>query len=166
MTEDEILGILIGPVVLGLVALLTDLLVDGTSRCLWPRGLRWFPPAWEALKGTLRYALLRIFWPEKALRRPGRRLRELESLDQTYRTWAGSGVPQWYGDDRRGHWAPCTAVRAPQTTDLTEDLERILSALETAAGACPCGYTDECPVHCGSGHESGQCPKPGVLYDR
>lgn len=23
---------------------------------------------------------------------------------------------------------------------------------------CPCGYTDECPIHCGYGHATGACP--------
>lgn len=24
---------------------------------------------------------------------------------------------------------------------------------------CPCGYTDECSVNCGTGHTTGECPK-------
>lgn len=26
-------------------------------------------------------------------------------------------------------------------------------------GPCPCGYRDECPVHCGDGHVTGACAK-------
>lgn len=35
-------------------------------------------------------------------------------------------------------------------------------------GQCPCGYVDECAVHCGPGHTNGQCPPltPAVRYSR
>lgn len=29
---------------------------------------------------------------------------------------------------------------------------------------CACGYTYECAIHCGNGHETGDCPSPKLLH--
>lgn len=29
---------------------------------------------------------------------------------------------------------------------------------ESIRPVCPCGYSDECPIHCDNGHETGDCP--------
>jgi len=103
---------------------------------LWPRGLRWFVPAWQALEDALQRAVLRVFWPEKRLQLRPRRLRELEALDSAYRMWALDGrTPSWIPDasGRSGRWMP-------------------------SRGVCPCGYVQECALWCGDGHTTGRCP--------
>jgi len=31
---------------------------------------------------------------------------------------------------------------------------------------CSCGYTTECGMHCGNGHETGDCPSPAEAWER
>lgn len=153
MTADDIVTIsLTAPVILGIAGFLVHALVDETEDKLWPRGLRWFPGAALDLGEALHKAMLRIFWPERRHAFRGRELLRLEALDRDWRTWARSsdgGIPRWDPDlfRGRGSWRP----RGPSR--LT----------------CPCGYADECAVHCGSGHANGMCPGahgPGVRYER
>jgi hypothetical protein len=75
-----------------------------------PRGFRWIPPVWDALKGGLRWILLRIFYPERLpatgrqeekLRAPidrFQRMQVLEDWDHDYCT----GRHVW--DERSQNW--------------------------------------------------------------
>ena len=146
-----------GPLVLGMCAWVGHAMVESTEDKLWPRGLRWFPGAVLDAGEALNKLMLRIFWPERRYAFKGREVLRLEALDRDWRTWAGSsegGVPVWDSGMFRGRgaWRPRTALR----------------------NLCPCGYADECSIHCGSGHVNGACPvhdvleipKPGVRYER
>lgn len=109
---------------------------------LWPRGLRWFPGLWLDCGEALHRAVLRVFWPEKLPAFKGRAVLRLENYDAQWRTWVGisdSNLPEWRpwnGHRTDGRWEPRQVLRSP----------------------CPCGYFDECAVHCGTGHADGRCP--------
>ena len=125
---------------LGVVSLLVHGLVEDTRQCLWPRGLRWFPPAWDRLEDRLERALW-VFWPERRELLPSsRRTRHLEELDEHFRQAVELyGVwPEWKGKgDLHGYW-----FAYGRTIDI-----------------CPCGYVAECGIWCGDGHETGRCPE-------
>lgn len=132
----------LGPLGLGLLALIVHVFVEGVEDRLWPRGLRWFPSAWLGASEGLYKTVLRLFWPEKRWAFKGRTLLRLENYDSQWRTWAGTsdlGVPEWrpYPGRNDGRWTPRAKSRP----------------------VCPCGYADECAVHCGSGHANGSCPE-------
>lgn len=125
---------------LALTGMILHVWVDDTQNVLWPRGLRWFPSAWERLEDRLdriRWAL----WPEdRELFPVPRRTRHLEELDERFRYHARlHGVwPEWTGrDDLHGYW------RGSYGREI---------------GTCPCGYVSECGIWCGDGHETGACP--------
>lgn len=48
-------------------------------------------------------------------------------------------------------------THAPRPTE--QEREAYLAAKHGPLNACPCGYRTECPIHCGSGHTTGQCPQ-------
>lgn len=132
-----VLGALLGPLLLGLFI---HSLVDDTAHCLWPRGLRWFPRAWDRLEDAAERAAW-VLWPENRELLPvPRRIRHLEWLDEKFRfhyrlhrTW-----PEWTGkDDTHGYWR----------------------SLGREIATCSCGYVDECKIWCGDGHTTGQCPE-------
>lgn len=121
-------------------AFIITALVDETEDRLWPRGLRWFPGLWLDAGEALHRLVLRIFWPEKRYAFKGRKVLRLEGWDSEWRTWCGTsagGVPEWTPGPHRtgGHWSPRVEPRY----------------------TCPCGYADECGMHCGDGHVNGQC---------
>ena len=146
MTISDLVCFILGGLSLtGVFLWILTLFIDGARHKLWPRGLRWLPGRWLRTSEGLYRLTLRVFWPEKAAAFKGRDLLELESWDAQWRTWRGvseGGIPQWdlpaYGG--RGHWSPRAVLRDP----------------------CPCGYLDECTVHCGSGHADGRCPTHDV----
>jgi hypothetical protein len=126
---------------LGALGLVVHGIVETARNSLWPRGLRWFPGAWLGASARLHRLVLRAFWPEKVSSFKSLALLDLESLDQQWRTWNGctgsDGVPLWVPEPGRttGHWVPRQKPKP----------------------LCPCGYGDECGVHCGSGHTTGAC---------
>jgi hypothetical protein len=48
-------------------------------------------------------------------------------------------------------------THAPRPTEQ-ERVDAYLALKHGPLNACPCGYRTECPIHCGSGHTTGQCP--------
>lgn len=57
------------------------------------------------------------------------------------------------------------------TDELIDRLDRELNGVRVThqePGAvievCPCGYRTECPIHCGSGHDTGRCPHWGKVW--
>lgn len=169
MKTDELISLLVcAPIVLAVVSYVLHLVVEGAADSLWPRGLRWFPGLWIRFVDRFHLGLLRVFYPEKALRFKSYALLRLESLDNQWRCWAGNsegGIPEWTPDPCRpdlGRWSPRQGPK------------------------CPCGYGDECVIWCGSSHTGGGCPShnpepsavgpvmipirpgpaPGVRYDR
>jgi hypothetical protein len=50
-------------------------------------------------------------------------------------------------------------THAPRPTE--REREAYLALKHGPLNACPCGYRTECPIHCGTGHTTGQCPARG-----
>lgn len=93
MSAGQIVGLSVcGSVMAVLVGFLIDTIVDGSEHALWPRGLRWFPLAWNAVKERLHRAALRVLWPEKLATYRSTRVLRLEELDRSWRLWADVGV--------------------------------------------------------------------------
>lgn len=146
MNAGAIAGLTVG-VVLGLplLGLIIHKWMDETAHCLWPRGLRWFPRAWDRIEdATERVAW--VLWPENRELFPvPRRTARLEQLDGLFRYHYGLHQvwPEWNGrDDLHGQW--------------------ISYGREIAT--CSCGHVNECKIWCGDGHATGRCPDdhPGL----
>ncbi len=161
MSADEIAALSVCvPVVVFITLLMIDLIVDGSEHALWPRGLRWLPLVWNAVKERLHRAALRVLWPERLAAFKSDRVLRLEELDRSWRLWADVGVKAGHGEPPR--WVPARNGR--------EEFGRWEPYSETkhAPAVCPCGYGEECAVWCGLGHGRGDCPahsSPGVRYD-
>lgn len=56
-------------------------------------------------------------------------------------------------------WTVWDKIPEPNGLELWEH-GGLLARARREADPCPCGYTTECAVHCGSGHSTGQCPAP------
>lgn len=131
-----------GVLLSGMLIWILTCFIEQLEDKLWPRGLRWFPGLWLDCGEALHRTMLRIFWPEKLPAYKGRALLRLENYDAQWRTWIGvsdGGVPEWMpwpGHRTGGRWGPRRVLR----------------------DRCPCGYFDECSVHCGAGHADGRCP--------
>jgi hypothetical protein len=136
MTAGQIVSLVLGLVLgLPLIGLGLHMAVGDTRHTLWPRGLRWFPPAWDRLSDRTE----RLLWPDRDLFPSSRYTRYLEELDDSfkYSVKLYGTCPEWTGrDDLHGRW-----ISYGRETDT-----------------CSCGYVRECALWCGDGHETGQCP--------
>lgn len=145
MSGDKVCGLYAAGVIClgalwGLGAILHGAL-ERNQHLLWPRGTRWFVPAFLAVSYRLRRTGRRILWPETAWELMSPRTRYLEQLDLQWRNatllWPQNG-PVWHAwpNGRGGEW------RRP----------------EPEKRRCACGYADECGIWCGAGHLDGRCP--------
>lgn len=64
-----------------------------------------------------------------------------------------------YGTGRNINWS--TPVKAPPYDPYAFETPVTAAPVnydKFGRSVCPCGYAEECAVHCGDGHETGDCP--------